>query len=395
MFPGFPSGGIAVGMSKTKPAVGDLLYAASSVNADIRWLSRFFAGDPFVALRVGKKIIGVVALLEVNRARREGAFYEVLNLTEILAVLRKQKPDAGVADVIAKVARDAGVTTLRVPDDFSAGLLERIRALGARVEIAQSPFFPGRVIKDEAEVAELRKANKASVAGFKAVEGILKASVVKKGFVHFDGKVLTSERLHLAVNQAVLTVGASNVEGPICAAGMQALDGHSHGSGPIKANELIVVDICPRLSSSGYCGDMTRTYLKGKASPEQRKLVGAVKKAYAIGMKAVKPGVTGAEIHTKVADFFEESGYKRGVDGAYFTGFFHGLGHGVGLQIHEEPSVSPRGSGPNPLRAGMAITIEPGLYYPGIGACRFEDSVLVTKTGGESFATHPLRWEIA
>lgn len=383
---------------KQKPAgevVGDLLYAASSVNADIRWVSRFSAGDPFLALRVGRKVIGAVPLLEVNRAREEGAFDKVLNLTEILAELRKQKPDAGIADVIVKVACDAGVTTLRVPDDFSAGLLERIRALGAKVVIAPSPFFPERVIKTDDEVAELRKANKASVAGFKAVEAILKASVIKKGFVHFEGKVLTSERLHLAVNQAVLTVGASNVEGPICAAGIQAVDCHNHGSGPIKANELIVVDIYPRLSSSGYCGDMTRTYLKGKASPAQRKLVAAVKKAYDIGMKAVKPGVTGAEIHTKVATFFEESGYKKGVEGAYFTGFFHGLGHGVGLQVHEEPAVSVRGSGTNPLKAGMAITIEPGLYYPAVGACRFEDSVLVTKTGGESFATHPFRWEIA
>lgn len=386
-------------MKKSKQAagtvVGELLYCASSVNADIRWLSRFSAGDPFVCLRVGKKITGVVALLEVNRAREEGAFHAVLNLTEILADLRKRKPDAGIADVIVKVACDAGVTMLRVPDDFSAGLLERIRALGAKVEIAPAPFFPERVIKDDSEVAELRKANKASVAGFKAVEAVLKASVIKKGFVHFEGKVLTSERLHLAVNQAVLTVGASNVEGPICAAGLQAVDCHNHGSGPIKANELIVVDIYPRLSSSGYCGDMTRTYLKGKASPEQRKLVAAVKKAYDIGMKSVKPGVTGAEIHKKVADFFEESGYKKGVEGAYFTGFFHGLGHGVGLQVHEEPSVSPRGSGTNPLKAGMAITIEPGLYYPGIGACRIEDSVLVTKTGGESFAGHHFRWEIA
>lgn len=386
-------------MSKTNPAtgetVGELLYSASSTNADIRWVSGFSAGDPFLSLRVGKKIIGAVPLLEVNRARVEGRFTTVLNLTEILGEIRKQKPDAGIADMIARVASDAGVSKLVVPDDFSAGLLERIRALGVKVEIRPGSFFPGRIIKTDAEVAELRKANKASVAGFKAVEAILKASVIKKGFVHFEGKVLTSERLHLAVNQAVLTVGASNVEGPICAAGIQAVDCHNHGSGPIRANELIVVDIYPRLATSGYCGDMTRTYLKGKASPAQRKLVAAVKKAYDIGMNSVKPGVTGAEIHNKVATFFEESGYKKGVEGAYFTGFFHGLGHGVGLQVHEEPSVSPRGSGVNPLKAGMAITIEPGLYYPGIGACRFEDSVLVTKTGGESFAKHPFRWEIA
>lgn len=387
-------------MSKKKPVrsgevVGELLYADSATNADVRHLSRFAAGDPFLTLRTGRRIIGAVPLLEVNRARQESRFTEVLNFTEILAELRKAKPGAGVADVVAKVAADAGVTLLRVPDDFSAGLAERIRDLGVRLEIAGAPFLPERVIKDDYEIAALKRANKAAVAGFKAVEKILKASVIKKGVVHFEGKPLTSERLHFAIDVAALENGAMNVHPSIAAAGIQAVDCHCHGHGVIRANELIVVDIFPRETTTGYFGDMTRTYLKGKASPEQRRMVAAVKKAHEMGVKGVKAGVTGAALHKAVVDYFDSQGFPVGKEGPYFTGFFHSLGHGIGLQVHEEPSVSGRGSGLNPLKAGMAITIEPALYYPALGGCRFEDSVIVTKDGCEILGKHPYRWEIA
>ena len=375
--------------------VGELLYADTATNADALYRTRFAAGDPFVTLRVGRRIIGAVPLLEVNRAKEEGRFTEVLNFTELLAGLRKTKPSAGVADVVAAVADGAGVTLLRVPDHFPAGLAQRIRDLGVRLELATGVFLPGRILKDDYETESLRKANRAAVAGFKAVEKILKASAIKKGVVYFEGKPLTSERLHFAIDVAALEHGAMNVQPSIAAAGIQAVDCHCHGHGVIRANELIVVDIFPRHTATGYFGDMTRTYLKGKATPEQRRMVNAVKKAHEIGVKGVKAGVTGAALQEAVVKWFDSQGYTTGKEGPYFTGFFHSLGHGVGLQVHEEPSVSTRGSGLDPLKAGMAITIEPALYYPAIGGCRFEDSVIVTKTGCELLAKHPYRWEIA
>lgn len=391
----FPRG-TAEGMCESmKSSVADLLYAAPNAQADMRWLTRFSAVDPILALRIGKKVIGVVPLLEVARAAKEGRFSKVLNLTEILTELRQGGRDAGIAEVIAHLAQQYKVTAFRVPDAFPAGLADRCRALGLTITPAPTPFFPERVVKTDEELDFIRAGNKASCAGFKAVERILAESEIKRGFVHHEGKTLTSEKLHAAIHRACLDAGGLNTEGLIAAAGLQGVDCHCHGHGPIRANGLIVVDIFPKMMATGYCGDMTRTYLKGEASPEQRRMVKAVKDAHTKAIALVKAGVTGAKVHGAVVEHFEKLGYKAGREQGLYTGFFHGTGHGLGLDVHEEPSVSLRGSGANPLKPGMVITIEPGLYYPSVGGCRIEDVVVVTKTGCELLSKHPYRWEIA
>jgi Xaa-Pro aminopeptidase len=158
---------------------------------------------------------------------------------------------------------------------------------------------------------------------------------------------------------------------------------------------LLVVDIFPRVSASGYFGDMTRTYLKGVATPEQRRLVKTVREAQQLAFSLIKPGARGRDVHKAVLDFFGNKGYKTGLNekNGYQEGFFHGLGHGVGLDVHEEPSLSTRGE--KPLEPGMVVTVEPGLYYIGQGACRIEDVVVVTETGCAPLSRHPYRWEFA
>ncbi|MDR2982792.1 MAG: Xaa-Pro peptidase family protein [Puniceicoccales bacterium] len=380
-------------MASPKKSRNVLLYAAPNSNADMLWFSRFHAGDPFLAFSSKGKKIGIVSLLEVTRAQKESDFDEVLNLQNILTTLRERQPDAGVAEVVAWAARKYKISSFSVPADFPASLYKQVNALGIHLDIGTVPFFPERVIKTKQEQEWIRAGNKASAAGFKAVEKILAESTIRKGFVWHEGKVLTSEKLHLAIERACLDNGALNVTGLIAAAGDQAVDCHCHGNGPIRANELIVVDIYPRVSATGYFGDMTRTYLKGKASPAQRKLVETVRAAQKVAFAAIKAGVLGADVHKKVASFFIEKGYNPGVDRGYQVGFFHGLGHGLGLDVHEDPSLGLRGT--KPLKPGMVVTVEPGLYYLGIGGCRIEDVVLVTKNGCEPLSKHPYRWEFA
>ena len=151
------------------------------------------------------------------------------------------------------------------------------------------------------------------------------------------------------------------------------------GRGPLRANQWIVADIFPRDLRTGYWGDMTRTFMRGRPSPALRRLYDTVLDAQALGLSLVKPGAIGAEVHRAVADFFKKCGYETGTDasGRAF-GFFHGLGHGVGLGIHEEPRLSLRGGA---LEPGMVVTVEPGLYYPDLGGVRIEDTVVVTETG--------------
>ncbi|MDR2512466.1 MAG: Xaa-Pro peptidase family protein [Puniceicoccales bacterium] len=372
-----------------------LLYAAPSINADMLWFSRFHASDPFLAFSANGRRIAAMSLLEVTRARKESILDEVLNLQELGEALVRQGAKSNLADIIAALAVRYKVRTFRVPPDFPVSLYQQITALGLHLEIGDAPFFPQRILKGPGEQANIRAGNRAASAGFSAVEQILAASEIRQGFVWHGGKVLTSELLRAAIDQTCLAHGALNVSGLIAAAGDQAVDCHCSGSGPIPANALIVVDIFPRMSASGYYGDMTRTYLKGRASAAQRRIVKTVREAQRLALSLIKPGVVGASIHKAVAAYFEAQGYATGLNPAngYHEGFFHGLGHGLGLDVHEERSLSPRGT--KVLRAGMVTTVEPGLYYLGLGGCRIEDVALVTETGHQLLSKHPYRWEIA
>ena len=153
-----------------------------------------------------------------------------------------------------------------------------------------------------------------------------------------------------------------------------------------------MVDIFPRDIESLNYGDMTRTYLKGKASSKQRKLVETVLEAQRRALKSIKANKKGNQVHQVVVDFFNKKGYLTKNTKKGYVGFFHGTGHGLGLDIHEEPSLATRNH--KPLQPGQCVTVEPGLYYWGIGGCRIEDCVLVTKKGYEMLSRHPYDWEI-
>ncbi len=388
---------------KTPAPIRDVLMMATpSKNADLRWFGGFHASDPFPAFSAGGRRIGLLPGMEVGRAKAESAFDEVLNLTAIIGDLRQTNSKAGVADAIVFAALQQGIHRFRVPADFPVGLHERLRELGLELqavgaqhnERGSPELFPARQVKTKAELAGIRAGNVAAVAGFKAVEKVLAESKAdKKGVLQWQGKTLTAETLKEEAQVAILRQGGLCDIGLIIAPGDQAVDCHCSGSGPIHANELIVCDIYPRHIASHHYGDMTRSYLKGKANAKQRKMVHAVLEAQRRAIKAIRPGVTGAKVHAVVQDYFKSLGYKTGLVKGIYVGFFHGTGHGLGYDIHEEPNLSLRN--PHPLTAGNAVTVEPGLYYPGIGGCRFEDCVVITKKGCEMLSSHPYNWEIA
>jgi Xaa-Pro aminopeptidase len=379
-----------------------LLMATPSKNADLRWFGGFHASDPFPAFSAKGRKIGLLPGMEVGRAQEESAFDEVLNLTALIADLRKTNPRAGVADAIVFAALAQGVQRFRVPADFPVGLYVRLRELGLELhpvgaqhnERGTPELFPGRQVKSKAELAGIRAGNAAAAAGFTAVERVLaEAKAGKQRVLHWQGKPLTAEILKEEAQVAILRAGGLCDIGLIIAPGDQAVDCHCSGSGPIRSGELIVCDIYPRHVATQQYGDMTRTYLKGKANAKQRRMVHAVLEAQRRAIKAIKAGVTGAKVHAVVQDYFKSLGYESGLKKGVYVGFFHGTGHGLGYDIHEEPALSLRN--PHPLDAGNAVTVEPGLYYPGVGGCRFEDCVVVTKTGAAFLSAHPYAWEIA
>jgi Xaa-Pro aminopeptidase len=298
--------------------------------------------------------------------------------------------------VVVLLAQRYDIAAFSVPPDFPASLYKRLTELGIRIVIGKVPFFPQRVIKAPDELDGIRAGNRAASAGFKAVESILaRAAIREGGALYFENEPLTSERLHAAIEEACLRAGALNVAGLIAAGGDQAVDCHASGTGTLYAGQLIVVDIFPRVTASGYFGDMTRTYLKGTATPEQRRLVQTVRAAQELALTLIKPGVAGKTVHEAVQAFLLNEGYVTAPNPAngYQEGFFHGLGHGLGLDIHEDPSLSLRGD--VLLAPGMVVTVEPGLYYLGLGGVRIEDNVVVTSDGNELLSDHPYAWEIA
>ncbi len=370
-----------------------LLYASTVTSADQLYFSRVGVHDPFISFGVGAKRITVQNALEFGRVKKARAFDAVLPLEEWRDRAQRRFPRAkvSIAEIIVELARAHRVRGFRVPDDFPAALFLQLRKLGLRIETANGPMFPEREIKTPREAAAIREGNRLSAVGFTMAESILRAARPKGRTLIHAGKPLTSERLRFAIDSAILAEGG-RPDDTIVAGGDQACDPHERGHGPLRPGELIILDIFPRVIATGYYGDMTRTYLKGRASEAQRKLVATVRAAQLSALKTIRAGVDGRAVHQQVVDTFACAGYdtRHGKNGS--VGFFHGTGHGLGLAIHESPSLSNRIS--QPLPRGAVVTVEPGLYYPGLGGCRIEDVVQVTAGGAKLLSAHPYEWEI-
>ncbi len=292
-----------------KPAL--LLYTDTHRSADMRYFSGFEMHDPFIAMRVGSRKLGVLNALEYGRGLRESAFDEVLPLEPLVAQARKKWPKekVGAAEVIALLAHERRLRAFEVPDEFPAGLLERLRARGLKVTVADGPVFPAREIKTEAEAAAIRAGNRCSAAGLAAAEQMLRASRVKQDRLLFKGKPLTSERVRFAIDVACLEAGGIAAD-TIVAGGDQACDPHCRGTGPLRPHELIIVDIFPRITSTGYHGDMTRTFLRGRATDAQTALVAAVRAAQKAALSEIRAGVDGQRVHQRCVDVFTSRGFE-------------------------------------------------------------------------------------
>lgn len=374
-----------------------ILFHAESTDPDMLYFSRFQALDPYLAFTVGGRRFSVINAGEYGRMAKESAFDEILLLDDVregaarrFKLPKDKRPE--LHEMVIHLAELHGIPTFRVSSRFPVGLARKLREAGMILEIVDdNGLFPERQIKTAAEVEALRKGNKASEAGFRIVTKTLAESKIRNGVLVHGGKVLTAERLRELINHAALDVGAM-AQHTIVAPGDQAVDNHCVGHGPLRAGELIVVDIFPRRIEDGYWGDMTRTYLKGRASDAQRRLVRTVRNAHKLAISMIKPGVTGGKVHDAVQAFFDKEGYETTRDCKQPMGFFHALGHGVGLEIHEDPIM--RANASFKLRKGMVVTVEPGLYYRGLGGCRIEDVVHVVPGGCELISRAPYKWEI-
>ncbi len=370
-----------------------LLYAATEHSSDALYFGQVSVPDAFVAFGLRGKKYAVVSALEFGRVKKTSDFDVVLPLEAYTKRARELWPQRqpGPAEVIYLLAKDFKQHRFTVPEDFPAKVYDQLFELGLDLDLADGALFPGREIKTPAEAAAIREGNRLSALGFAAVEKILRASKISGHSLRHRGQLVTSELLKFAIEVAILEAGGVS-SNTIVAGGDQACDPHERGSGAIRPHELLIVDIFPRVTTTGYHGDMTRTFLRGPASDAQRALVAAVRAAQLAALKMIRAGVNGRAVHLKCVEIFTTRGYETKATPKGSVGFFHGTGHGLGLAVHEPPRMSPAID--YPLKKGSVVTVEPGLYYPGLGGCRIEDVVQVTAATPKMLSCYHYDWEL-
>jgi Xaa-Pro aminopeptidase len=370
-----------------------LIVSASETDANLFYATGFFAPDPFIFfIHRGRKHL-VMSDLEIDRARQQARVHTVLSLSRYEQQLRQARAKTvDTAAILTRIFSDRRIRSVVVPDNFPLGLAELLRKSGLRVGVCPGAFFPEREIKGDEEIREIQKAQRAAESGIEAAFQVLRNSRIRPdGTLWWQGSKLTSEILKQRISIAALENGcvASHT---IVACGELGIDPHEVGTGPLKAHQPIIIDVFPRSQSSGYWGDITRTVVKGRASDRLKAQFQAVLKAQRLALKEIRPGIPGREIHQKVVNYFEQEGFSTGNTGGRMQGFFHGTGHGVGLEIHEAPRLGSKGN--EPLRAGHVVSVEPGLYYAGGGGVRIEDLVVVTSAGIQNLTHLPKYLEI-
>jgi Xaa-Pro aminopeptidase len=377
--------------------VSDVLIHGDTVRSpELRHEVPLMLPDPFLYLeRDGRRAL-VVASLEVPRIEAAALDLEIrtpeaFGLDELLAQ-GASRADAEL-EVYVRACSELGVASARVPPAFPLELGDVLRGRGIDVRPDRDLFDSRRRVKNEHELAGVRRAQQAATAGIAHAADMLRRAESGEGGLLLDGEPLTSERIRTEVEAVIAARGAA-ADDLIVSHGPQTAVGHELGSGQLRAEEPIVLDFFPRDRESACFGDMTRTFVVGDAPEELRRYHEHCREALDRALAAIRPGVTGKELHRLVCELFHEHGYPTQLSKqpgeTLADGFFHSLGHGVGLEVHEEPGLGRAGT---ELVPGDVLAVEPGLYRAGFGGCRLEDLVLVTADGYENLTDYPYELE--
>jgi Xaa-Pro aminopeptidase len=361
---------------------GRLIYADSEHIADMLYATGLFVPDPFVWCQAGERQAVIASPLEYGRfAQHLGRRADVFSFLDAKRRLgcRNAKP----ASHITGLARHYGLKRWLVPRDFPVALADELRRRGLQVKPVDGPFFPERECKRPDEVEHLREGVRLAEHGLNAGLAIVRAARIRGDELRWRGKLLTAELLRGEIDAAITRLGGLAAH-TIVASGPEGADPHNAGAGPLRPHLPLILDIFPRVTRTGYFGDLTRTVVKGRAPAVVKRAFTAVRRARDLAKTLIRPGVNGRTVHQKVKASLAESGFATDLNAQPPFGFFHGTGHGLGLEIHEAPRIS---TADFVLQAGHVVTVEPGLYYPAWGGIRLEDVVVVTAKGCETLTT--------
>lgn len=369
-----------------------LLIADSERDSNMYYATGFPAPDPFVYIQKDNEKIIITSDLEFDRAKSESKAGKVLSLSQYERIVKRKGDNlCGVIETVAAALREMDIKKLQIPANFSVEYADYLRKNGFKLEVKKDPFFDSREIKEEEEiehiVAALRKTEKALES---AIDCIRK-SKIKNGFLFSTrNSQITSESIRQMINVELMKAGCV-AKHTIVSCGEQSCVPHNVGNGPLRANEPIIFDVFPKDEQTGYYADISRTVVKGNASRTLRKMYKAVASAQELVFESAGNGTRGDVIHRKVMKHLTSLGFKTGKVKGKMQGFFHGTGHGVGLDVHEPPRISKTKC---TLKTGNIVTVEPGLYYPGVGGVRLEDMILITDDGCTNLTKSPKVLEV-
>lgn len=349
--------------------------------------------DPFLFVARDGQALVLTNSLEAERISRVLPDAELLVIDELgfYELLGDGMPrDEAELETATRAVRRWGIRDAAVAADLPVALADRLRDAGIRVEVDAGTVGGRRRVKNLAELAGIRRAQRAAEAGMAAAETLIRGADRDDGRLIRDGVALTAQTVRSAIRAACAASGAP-APADIMVVSALSGGGHDPGSGPLPADLPIVIDLWPRDEESGCWADMTRTFVAGEVTHEVAALSDVVRDALEAVRSAARPGISGRALYDIAAEIVESGGYptqRTRAPGQRLTqGFYFGLGHGVGLEVHEPPSLG-LASGET-LVAGDVVAIEPGIEgLEDVGGVRFEDLLLITDDGCETLTRY-------
>jgi Xaa-Pro aminopeptidase len=374
-----------------------VIHADSIRDPDLFLATGISVVDEFTYVETDGKRVIVTSELEADAARRNSTATDVWTGTEFGArelVKSGMNYNEASLEVVRRALEKLDVRDAAVPPSFPVELADYLREHGITVRADRAGFEMRRRVKDERALAGIRIAQRATEAAFARVVEVLGASSPGADGLVFEGETLSAERLTAAIEDVLRAHGCEG-EPPLVGNGPIGANVHEHGSGPIRPHESVIVDIFPRHTASRFFADMTRTFCFGEAPEQLRHMHATVYDALRVSTDRIAAGVNGRVVWEAACDAIEAGGYRttRGLaDGESLDeDFFHGLGHGVGVEVHEAPNMGLAG---DDLIAGDVVTIEPGVYRKGFGGIRLEDLAVVREGGCDVLTDFPYDLEI-
>jgi Xaa-Pro aminopeptidase len=351
-------------------------------------------GDPFLYVEHDGRRIVLTNVLERDRIARAVPDAELVLGTELGldGLIAAGLPYAEIdLELCARLCERLAIRTAVVPPELPVALADRLRADGIELRPDAEEFEGRRRAKNEAELRGVRRAQAAADAGMAAAAAMLRAAHADAGELRLDGATLHAEQVRAAIREACAQHGAAAPPDIIVARSDRFPGGHDPGEGPLAPGVPITIDLWPRDEASGCWADMTRTFVVGDPSAAVVEMHELSMEALRRATAAARPGVRGRELYDIACDVFEAAGHPtqrtKQAGETLAHGFYFSLGHGVGLEVHEEPALGRTGT--SELVAGDVVAVEPGTSTPDGESARVEDLLLVTADGAEVLTDFP------